>query len=52
MQGVLKEFRTFILRGNLVDTAVGIVIGFFHAILIIALLVVLGVGALWALRHL
>ena len=29
-----------------------IVIGFVHAILIIALLAVLGVGVIWALRHL
>jgi uncharacterized membrane protein len=36
----------------LLKVAVGIVIGFLHAILIIALLVVLGAGALWALRHL
>ena len=36
----------------LIKVAVGIVIGFFHAILIIALLAVLGVGVLWALRHL
>jgi large conductance mechanosensitive channel len=27
MQSLLKEFRTFLLRGNLVDLAVGIVIG-------------------------
>jgi large conductance mechanosensitive channel len=26
MQSLLKEFRTFVLRGNLVDVAVGIVI--------------------------
>ena len=26
MQALLKEFRTFLLRGNLVDMAVGIVI--------------------------
>ena len=36
----------------LLKVAVGIVIGFAHAILIIALLAVLGAGALWALRHL
>ena len=27
MQALMKEFRTFLLRGNLVDMAVGIVIG-------------------------
>ena len=36
----------------LLKVAVGIVIGFAHAILIIALLAVLGAGVLWALRHL
>ena len=36
----------------LVKVAVGIVLSFVHAILIIALLAVLGVGVLWALRHL
>jgi hypothetical protein len=36
----------------LVKVAVGIVLGFVHAIIIIALLAVLGVGVLWALRHL
>lgn len=36
----------------LLKVAVGIVIGLAHAILIIALLAVLGAGALWALRHL
>jgi hypothetical protein len=36
----------------LIKVAVGIVIGFFHAILIIGLLAVLGVGVIWALRHL
>ena len=36
MQGVLKEFRTFLLRGNLVDTAVGIVIGLAFAALVTA----------------
>jgi uncharacterized membrane protein len=36
----------------LIKVAVGIVLSFVHAILIIALLAVLGVGVLWALRHL
>ena len=27
MRGLLTEFRTFVLRGNVVDLAVGIVIG-------------------------
>jgi large conductance mechanosensitive channel len=36
MQGLLKEFRTFLLRGNLVDTAVGIVIGLAFAALVTA----------------
>lgn len=27
MQGLLKEFRTFLLRGNMVDLAVGVVVG-------------------------
>jgi hypothetical protein len=36
----------------LLKVAVGIVIGFAHAILVIALLAVLGAGVLWALRHL
>jgi large-conductance mechanosensitive channel len=27
MRGLVKEFRTFLVRGNLVDMAVGIVIG-------------------------
>jgi uncharacterized membrane protein len=36
----------------LIKLAVGIVLSFVHAILIIALLAVLGAGALWALRHL
>jgi hypothetical protein len=36
----------------LLKVAVGIVIGLFHAILIIALLAVLGIGVIWALRHL
>lgn len=36
----------------LVKVAVGIVLSLVHAILIIALLAVLGVGVLWALRHL
>ena len=37
MQALLKDFRTFLLRGNLVDTAVGIVIGLAFAALITAL---------------
>jgi hypothetical protein len=36
----------------LLKVAVGIVIGLFHAILIIVLLAVLGACVLWALRHL
>ena len=36
MQALLKEFRTFVLRGNLVDTAVGIVIGIAFAALVSA----------------
>ena len=27
MQGLLKEFRAFLMRGNLVDLAVGVVVG-------------------------
>ena len=34
MPSLLKEFRTFILRGNLVDVAVGIVIGIAFATLV------------------
>jgi large conductance mechanosensitive channel len=34
MQSVVKEFRTFVLRGNLVDMAVGIVIGIAFAALV------------------
>ena len=34
MQSVLKEFRTFVLRGSLVDMAVGIVIGIAFAALV------------------
>ena len=37
MQALTKEFRTFILRGNLVDMAVGIVIGIAFAALVGAL---------------
>jgi large conductance mechanosensitive channel len=37
MQGLVKEFRTFLLRGNLVDLAVGIVIGIAFAALVNAL---------------
>src|ERR671931_1147107 len=37
MQALLKEFRTFLLRGNLVDVAVGIVIGVAFAALVTAL---------------
>ena len=36
MPSLLKEFRTFILRGNLVDVAVGIVIGIAFAALVSA----------------
>ena len=36
MQSLLKEFRTFVLRGNLVDVAVGIVIGIAFAALVSA----------------
>jgi len=36
MQALLKEFRTFLLRGNLVDMAVGIVIGIAFAALVTA----------------
>lgn len=36
----------------LLKLAVGIVLSFVHAILIIGLLAVLGIGVLWALRHL
>jgi large conductance mechanosensitive channel len=37
MQALLKDFRTFLLRGNLVDMAVGIVIGLAFATLVNAL---------------
>ena len=37
MQALLKDFRTFLLRGNLIDTAVGIVIGIAFAALVTAL---------------
>jgi large conductance mechanosensitive channel len=37
MQALMKEFRTFLLRGNLVDMAVGIVIGIAFAALVTAL---------------
>jgi large conductance mechanosensitive channel len=37
MRGLLKEFQVFLLRGNLVDTAVGIVIGLAFADLVKAL---------------
>jgi large conductance mechanosensitive channel len=36
MQVLLREFRTFLLRGNLVDMAVGIVIGIAFAALVTA----------------
>ena len=36
MQALLKDFRTFLLRGNLVDMAVGIVIGIAFAALVTA----------------
>ena len=34
MRAMVKEFQTFLLRGNLVDTAVGIVIGLAFAALV------------------
>ena len=37
MRGLLSEFRTFVLRGNVVDLAVGIVIGVAFAGLVQAL---------------
>ena len=37
MQALMKDFRTFLLRGNLVDMAVGIVIGLAFAALVSAL---------------
>jgi large conductance mechanosensitive channel len=37
MQALLKEFRTFLVRGSLVDMAVGIVIGIAFAALVNAL---------------
>jgi large conductance mechanosensitive channel len=37
MPALLKDFRTFVLRGNLVDVAVGIVIGVAFAALVTAL---------------
>jgi large conductance mechanosensitive channel len=37
MQALLKDFRTFLLRGNLVDMAVGIVIGIAFVALVTAL---------------
>jgi large conductance mechanosensitive channel len=37
MQALMKEFRTFLLRGNLVDMAVGIVIGLAFAAVVTAL---------------
>jgi large conductance mechanosensitive channel len=37
MQALMKEFRTFLLRGNLVDMAVGIVIGIAFAAVVSAL---------------
>jgi large conductance mechanosensitive channel len=37
MQALVKEFRTFLLRGNLVDMAVGIVIGIAFTALVTAL---------------
>jgi large conductance mechanosensitive channel len=36
MQALMKDFRAFILRGNLVDVAVGIVIGVAFAALVTA----------------
>jgi large conductance mechanosensitive channel len=37
MPALMKDFRTFLLRGNLVDMAVGIVIGIAFAALVTAL---------------
>jgi large conductance mechanosensitive channel len=37
MQALLKDFRTFLLRGNLVDMAIGIVIGIAFLALVNAL---------------
>jgi large conductance mechanosensitive channel len=37
MQALLKDFRAFVMRGNLVDMAVGIVIGIAFAALVNAL---------------
>jgi large conductance mechanosensitive channel len=37
MQSLVKDFRTYLLRGNLVDMAVGIVIGIAFAALVNAL---------------
>jgi large conductance mechanosensitive channel len=37
MQALMKDFRAFLLRGNLVDMAVGIVIGIAFAALVTAL---------------
>jgi large conductance mechanosensitive channel len=37
MRGVLAEFKDFLLRGNLLDTAVGIVIGLAFTALVTAL---------------
>ena len=37
MQALLKEFRAFLMRGNLVDMAVGIVVGIAFAALVTAL---------------
>lgn len=37
MKGWVDEFKTFLLRGNVVDTAVGIVIGFAFAAVISSL---------------
>jgi hypothetical protein len=36
----------------LVKVAVGILVGLLQAVLVIAMVVVLGLGVLWALRHL
>jgi large conductance mechanosensitive channel len=37
MRALVKEFRTFLLRGNLIDMAVGIVVGIAFAALVSAL---------------
>jgi Large-conductance mechanosensitive channel, MscL len=51
MQGLLRDFRTFLLRGNLVDTAVGIVIGIAFAALVGALVKDLVTPVIAAIRR-